>query len=261
VYLKPKSGSKYEVQNSNYIDGLQIDGQQADAARVLRLPIQTADQIGNTYNGAIRFNTQTTNVDEFLSNFPTKIRFVGKAVTNPQNEEGFIVTPINFNSSVGFEIPINFANSRGSQVLQDTLDADLSSLPGPEDSREIKRSAIRIDYTNMIPMEIDLQLKFLDANGSVIATAPIPAGGDKATLQAPQIDESTNFATRPAQGTMVIDISDSQADTLYKTRKIRLGGSFTTPEVTGGSHRVKIRQDDYFQFKIIGDFKVQSQVN
>lgn len=261
VYLTPKQGGEYVVDNPQRAQGLQVNGQSIDISNVLSLPVETAEQMGSIYHGAINFDQEATNVDEFLSNFPTEIRFIGKSIVNPQNEEGFVVTPIEFNSSIGFEIPIQLANSVGSEVLQDTVEADLSDLPGEDESSVLKESAIRIEYENMLPFELDLELLFLDENGEVITTVPASDDSHPLTIEAPGIDTQTRFANTPADGELVIDFTDEQAKMLHKTRKIRLGGNFMTSSGSSGSHRVKIREDDYFKFKLIGDFKIQSEVN
>ncbi len=260
VYLRPKQGGQYAVDNPQMIQELQIDGQPADPERVLKLPIESADQMGDIYRGAINFEQTSTNVDDFLSNFPTTIRFIGKAVTNPPNNEGFVVTPIDFNSSVGFEIPIQFANSAGSQVLNDTVDADLSDLPGENESTILQRSAVSIQYENMLPMKLELTLTFLDERDSVITAAPA-SGDNPAVVEAPDVDLQTRFVSSPAEGEMVVGLTDEQAQKLHKTRKIILQGNFITSSGPEGRHRVKIRKDDYFEFTLIGDFKIQNEVS
>ncbi len=259
VYLTPKDDSKFAVNNPQAIQGLEINGQSAQSSRIIKLPIETAQQMGDTYHGAIQFDREATNVDEFLSNFPTEIRFVGKALTNPSGEEGFVVTPIDFNSSIGFEIPIQFANTAGSQVLKDTVDVDLSDLPDEESDQALQSSAIRVKYENMLPFSLDLELKFLDEQGAVITTAPLPTE-NQVVVQAPEIDPQTRFANTPHKGELVINFTAEQAQKLHRTREIRLGGSFKTPSASG-SHRVKIRKDDYFKYTLVGDFKIQTEVS
>lgn len=267
VYLKPNQGGEYEVDNTNtnFIQGLQVNGQQVSRDRVLELPVEPSDEMGTTYSGAIPFDADNSNVDEFLSNFPTEIRFIGKAVANPEDSEGFVVTPIDFTSSIGFEIPIQLANEEGSEVLKDTLEVDLSDLPNYEDSEDsdvkskMQESSLRIKYSNRLPLQMDVNMKFLDERDSVLTEVPLPSEDD-ISLDAPTIDDDSRFANTPFDGEMKINLTNKQAELLYKTRNIRLGGYFVTPSGTGGSHRVKIRSDDFIELSIFGDFKIETEV-
>ena len=256
VYLKPTQNGPYAVDDPAKIQGLWVDGSQADPENVLMLPINAANNIGEIFNGAISFDQNSSNVDEFLSNFPTEIRFIGKALANPGEGEGFVTTPIEFNSNVGFEIPIQLQNNSDSEVLKDTLDSDLSDLPDPQkDDSKLTEAKLKISYENMLPLQVDLNLKFLDKDTLLVTEVPLPSE-EPLRIGAPTIG-AASFANQPAQGQVVISLNEEQSEVLNQTRFIRLGGTFITSE----GKRVKIRYDDYIQVSIQGEFSIETNVS
>ncbi|MBO6651144.1 MAG: hypothetical protein JJ927_08965, partial [Balneola sp.] len=95
VYLSGKPGQGNEVTASDPITGLVANGQQLLPEQLVKFSI---DNVSDCQNNIcqIAFNINTTNVDDFLNNLPSDIRFVGRAVVNESENEASITTPLEF---------------------------------------------------------------------------------------------------------------------------------------------------------------------
>lgn len=251
IYLNGDPGSEYEV--TTPISGLQENGTDIPTENLIKFEIEP-----NTSSGSINFDETTTNVDDFLNNLPSEIRFIGKAVVNEANEEGSVTTPIEFDPAISVNLPLAFRTTQAA-TFKDTTDRDLSDLPSPDkgDSRTITAGTLVINYDNGLPMNVDLEITFLDSLQNAFETLSIDR------LEAAGVD-ANGFVDSPATGrTMMIGLNESQLRQLYKTRYLEISAGLLSTDTSGdgSGNEVKIRTTDFINISVNADFTIESEVN
>lgn len=252
VYLSGKQGSDMEVLATDDVAGLSANGAPIDRSDLIKFDIQPASQVGEVVRSqVIRFDTETSNVDKFLSNLPVEIRFVGKVVVNPDDAEGFIVDPVEFATSMAIDIPINLSTAEGTPArVEDVLEADLGDLPGPDDDLRLTEMVLFVTYENGLPFETGFEIEFLDENEQVITTAAgVPIEKVSFSLKGAQVDQTSRFVSSPASDMAEIRLTGAQLDEINRTRNIRLVGELATSR-DAVSGEVKLRADDYITLKV-----------
>jgi hypothetical protein len=258
VYLSPKSGGAYAMGANESISGLWANGQPIPKDKILKISLEKAASMGDVKDGAIVFNSSNSEVDAFLSNLPTQVRFVGKAVANPNQERGFVQTPIQFDTNLGFDIPINFTASTGPTAINDTTGANLDFFPDPQDGdMQVDEGILTIKYTSGLPFGVDLNLVFLDENEEELTTAP-EQSGETYRLEPAKVDPSTHFVSEPIKDKLVIRLSKEQLNVLHQARDIVIQGSV---ETGSGGQQIKLRASDFIELSVKGKFTLTTSVN
>lgn len=253
VYLTGTSGSKYAVTSSEIPNELEVNGQAATKDQVIKFSIQEAQnpdpQQGES--GSNVFDASNTNASDFFSNLPTEIRFVGIANVNQEQTTGEIVNPVIFDPSLNVELPFNF--SADGATFKDTLDADLGDLPGQNDkNEELSQATLTLNYTNGLPLDLDLSLKFLDKNGNEVTTKNNIAI-DPASTNSDGYVEDGGAAENKAE----ISFSDDELQILNQTRTIVVDIVINTSQ----KQAVKVRSDDSITLQVQMKAGITSTVN
>jgi hypothetical protein len=258
VYLSGKTGSQFEVLPTDVVTGLKARGTDIPKEKLLKFrlaDLQNIDQ--NKLDLVFPFNKNTTTVSEFLSNLPSEIRVVAKAVLNPDGGTGFIKQPLTFTSRMGIEMPVNFATSAGPIKVEDTVKVSLSSLPGDDDDTKLEEGTLFVGYKNGLPMQIEVRLSFLDANRNVITVAPDPTlGANAMTFLSGTIDPNTRFVAAPGEGVFTLGLTSAQLAIINKAEYI----AFTAQMNTTANEEIKLRASDYLRIKVSANFKVGTKV-
>lgn len=263
VYLKGMEGTGYEVTAQDDYHNLLAGGSPINPQKLIKFDIEPAETIGLTSrNKVIQFNNETTNVGAFLSNLPVEVRFIGKIIVNPESVEGFVTDPIVFDTNMGINIPLNLSTAKDSPAtLEDTLSADLSELPGPEDDLGIKEITLFISYENGLPFEAGFTLEFLDENELPIRTLTgEPIESVKFGMKPAAIDSDNRFVESATPGTIEISLKGDTFDNLNKTRKIKLKGELATSR-DDLSGEVKVRASDNIKLGVHAHIKTSLRVN
>lgn len=254
VYLHGESGSSHFVQSGNIPPELQANSTALTSDQVLKFSLATSPD-GSTITDLSTFVKGNTNVDEFFNNLPTKLRFVGIARLNENSNEGMISEPVQFDPKMSVEMPLYFSSATSS--YNDTTDADLSDMPGGSDSdQKIKEVTVAINYTNNLPLKLDMSFTMLDEQGQTVTTIP-ESGGNPLVINAASVDQTTRFVNSASEGSVTISLSEAQADLLNQTREMIIGITFDTKDQSD----VKIRADDTFTFSIKMRATIESTVN
>jgi len=248
VFLTGRDNSEFTVSPSDTVGGFLVRGVEVPAENLVKFRVNAAESMDGSTTRTVAFNDDVTNVDDFLSNLPTSIRFIGKALVNPDNGEGFVVDPIDFSTTMGIDVPLNFATADNPGVIRDTTDADLSDLPGPEDDIRLSAGRLILSYTNGLPLELDISMEFLDENSQMVTSAPLNDGPYK--IEAADVDPETAFVTSANAGVMTIALDEGQLDELYRTQNVSLRIQFQS---TGGDE-VKIRASDTISLGLSAEF-------
>jgi hypothetical protein len=255
VYLTGNAGSEFEV--TSPVSGLMVNGTALNESELIKFEIDS-----NTGSGSITFDETSTNVDDFLNNLPDEIRFIGKAVVNENNGEGTVTTPIQFDPTINVNIPLAFRTTQAA-TFTDTTEQDMGDLPSPQkgDDSRLTEGRIIIDYTNGIPLQIDLAVTFLDSLYNPITS--IPVSGDEILLIASGIDPGTQFADNPSSSTMQIVLTENQLEQLYQTRYLEVSAWLLTTDTDndGSGNEVKIRTTDAITLSVSADLSIETEVN
>lgn len=259
VYLAGKPGSQFEVLASDNVTGFKYKGADIPRANLLKFRLSDLQNINDNKRDLVYpFNNATSTVAEFLSNLPSEIRVIGKAVLNPDGGTGFIKTPLLFTSRMGIEIPINFATDSGPIKVEDTLKISLKSLPKEGDKSRLEEGALFIGYKNGLPLQIQVRLTFLDKDKNVITVAPDPILGSNAmTFTGGQIDAVTRFVANPSQGIFTLGLTTAQLNVIHQTEYIAIYAAMNT----SANEEIKMRAQDYLSLKVSANFKIGTNVN
>lgn len=250
VYLTGKEGSDFDVATNEIPSELEANWHPVNENQVIKFSVKPVENPGS--EGVEKhtvFTAEETNTSAFFSNLPTKIRFVGVAAINNSQTSGIIVNPVVFDPSLGVEIPFNF--SANNATFKDTLDADLGDLPGKDDDQQLSEATLTVNYTNGLPIAMDLTMILVDANGKAV----IPPKDGISIEGAPT--DGQGYVTDAQKKKMQISFSEEELRNLYKTRNIRLEMMINTSE----QKAVRIKEDDSVTLQIQLKAGITSTVN
>lgn len=255
VYLKGEDNnndgiSEYDVTSSEIPDGLEVNGQPATTEQVVKFSLETVNNPSQGDDGENVFNSSNTNSSEFFSNLPTSIRFAGIAVVNEEQTQGALVNPVEFEPTLNFDLPFNFSANNAS--FKDTLDADLSDLPGDEEDQKISKADFTINYENGLPLDLDLTFIMIDENGNEITRkGGIEIGAATTNNDGEVAQGGTNKNKVP------ISFTEAELENLNDTRSLILDIGINTPQ----QNAVKIKASDTIKFYMEMKVQITSTVN
>ncbi|MDG5767180.1 hypothetical protein QA596_06870 [Balneolales bacterium ANBcel1] len=248
VYLTGLPGTeRYVDPLSPDLGNLVADGEPIPAENLVQFdiePVPFENMWEVIYDRYVRFDTDNSNVAEFMSNLPTEVRFVGKLVVNPEYAEGFVVDPVDLATRMAIDIPINLATDDGPAQIEDTLSADLSGLPSPDDDIQISEMTMHVRYENGQPFTTEFKLQFLDENDQIIDMDPVAF-----ELEGAQVDPASRVVSHPRGGSTEVRFTGHHLDHLYRARRVNLLGDMLTTEVSNSSE-VRLRADDFITLGI-----------
>lgn len=171
---------------------------------------------------AIVFDSQNSNISDFIAALPSTILYSGKATLNPDGPtmSNFISKRAAISASVDVELPLEV--SIENSVLQEELTGiDIFS----ENPDEIEEFTLIFRSSNGFPFELDLTAAFLDQN-----TQDSVFGFNLGLLKAAEVDANGNIIQRgkyPAP--REITFTGSDLDLLKSTNAIRFKAILNTP--------------------------------
>ncbi len=255
VYLKGES-TEYSVQSGDPISGMNKEnGQPLSPDEMIKFSL--AENLdGSTISATIEFNRTTTNVDDFLNNLPSDIRFIGKAVINEDENVATIVDPLEFEPKISIDIPLAFETPEAA-TFTDTVKQDFSGMPSPDngDDNAVTEGVISIDYENGLPLGFNLNISFMDSTNTIFTSIPV-AGDPSISLTASGVDPATRFATDPSSGTIEIALNESQLRELYKTRFLKIEAALQTTN----NEEVRVRTTDAITLSVRARLTIESEV-
>lgn len=252
VYLTGATGSPFRV-TANPFSNLTANGVPLTASQMIQFQLATSPD-GSLVPGTIEFNKNNSTITEFLNTLPTEIRFVGKAIINENEARGQIQTPVRFEPLILVDIPLAI-RTVSAATYEDTLKNDLSSLPGPDDDTRLNTGTLVIQYSNRLPLQIDVDLVFMDENFVPLTRSPL-AGAPRHVLLAAPVN-SNGFVSGPRTGTLTLALNQSQLDVLNRTRHIGLKTSLNTT----GNNEVRLRDVDGFSLGVNARFTLTTKFN
>ncbi len=248
----------FEVDPTDPISGLHANGIQLTADQMIKFELEKVIG-GGTASSSITFNKDNTNVDEFLNNLPSEIRFIGKAVVNQNEQEGIIGDSLVFEPMISVDLPLTFT-STGS-TFKDTTDQDLSNLPSSlkGDDSQITKGEIVISYSNGLPIGFDLEINFLDSLDNNVTTIPLSTD-DPLNLAPSEIDPVTSFSSTATNGSLIVALNADQLKKLYRTKKLEVNATLITTSVNGVNQSVKLRSTDKITLSVRANISIETDV-
>ena len=260
-FLRGLAGEEFEVQAGDPIDGLQIRGTDLLPEQMIKFTLDTPETPGDSITTEIEFNRTNTSVVNFLNNLPSEIRFIGKAVVNEDEEEVTILNNLNFTPKIAIDIPLAFSTEQAA-TFTDTTKNDLGDLPSEEKGDElfIENGKLIIEYTNGLPLSVNLNITFMDSLKQEITS--IPQGADDLGILAAGINDDTRFANDPTPGTIEISLTKTQLDELYKTKFLKVAASLVTTDNSGNGEgdNIRMRTTDFITLSLRAELNIESQV-
>ena len=250
VYLSGNAGGPNEVTAGDPITGLVANGQQLLPEQLVKFSI---DNVSDCQNNTcqISFNINTTNVDEFLNNLPSDIRFVGRAVVNESENEATITTPLEFDPGLNVDLPLAFRTELGNPAnYTDTTDVGLDL---GEDT-DITEGQIFFLYTNNLPIGLNVFLSFQDSTNTELFTLPNP--GNEYRLVASPVDDVTGFATGGQENNSFVATLTEDQLRLLKTADIV---EFSINLRSSENKAVRLRASDSFRISLGARIKIENK--
>jgi hypothetical protein len=251
IYLSGKSGSPNEVTAGDPITGLVANGQQLLPTQLIKFEIDNvSDCVNNTCQ--ISFNTTTTNVDDFLNNLPSEIRFVGRAIVNEDENEGTISTPLTFDPTLSVDLPLAISTESGSPIsYRDTTDVELDL----GDDQTLSEARFFMTYTNNLPLGLSVDLIFEDSLG-IETGFTLPNAGESIELIASPVDQTSRFSTGGTENSLVFSLNEDQLAQLPSLNRV----IYEVSMQTSGNSNVRLRASDTFILSLAAKLRLETKV-
>ena len=261
-FLRGMANGPYDVQAGDPISGMTVNGRQLLPEEMIKFTLEEVNNPNGVIASPTEFNRTNTNVDDFLNNLPNEIRFIGKAVVNENEQEATILDTLIFEPTIAIDIPLAFSTTDAA-TFNDTTKNDLGDLPSSEkgDETYITNGQIVLEYENGLPLEVNLDIGFLDSTNTLITT--IPASSEEPLgILAAGISDTTRFANDPTSGSVQISLSESQIRQLYKTRFLKVSASLVTTDNSGNGEgdNVRIRTTDFITLSVRAELFIETAV-
>lgn len=211
------------------------------------------DSIGYSKQTKITISNDNSNISEILGSFPSSIEYQVSASTNPDGDLGdnFVTDSSALKASFEAIIPMYLRASGFS--LEDTLEFDFQDMFG-EESDYIESLELILDVTNSLPMNVDIQLFFVDMDYVVLDSMFT----DDEFLIAPSLN-SDDEVENPEVYSKSVVIDADKIDRISDAMNILIRAEISTAEATENkSVKFYSYYDIAFKLKMIGDFKVDS---
>ncbi|MFW5644412.1 MAG: hypothetical protein ACOCZL_00730 [Bacteroidota bacterium] len=183
------------------------------------------DAIGDSVNTRIEINKETSNIDEVIKTSPSEFSYRVKAITNPdgpQSVQNFATDSSNF--LVDFEVILPLWLKAEGFTVDETYAFDFEEDFG-EDADIIDYLRVTMDAVNQLPMEIKMQVYFLDENSNTLDSLFL---NDDLLLPA-SLDEDSKVDEATEQSKSV-EFTKEKIDRIRPTKELLVKATATTAD-------------------------------
>ena len=202
------------------LDGINSANEITNLGATPQLISAASDTVGFD-TSTIAFNTQNSNIADFIAALPSTILYSGKATLNPNGPtmSNFIGKNAALSASIDVELPLEI--SIDNSVLEEELTGiDIFS----ENPEEIDEFTLIFRSSNGFPFELDISAAFLDQN-----TKDSVFGFNLGLLEAAETDDSTIVKRGEYAVPREITFTGADLDLLKSTNAIRFRATLNTP--------------------------------
>ena len=186
------------------------------------------NEVGVTKVTEFEFNKDNSNIAEILGEGPIALDYKLNGIPNPDTtnmEVGFATDTSKFIAQVEVELP--FYGAASGFVVFDTITVDTFNFDVDFlGYGEVNYAEFKLISENGLPLNVDLQLYFADANGAVIDSMFLDP---TAVIAAAPVDVDGNVISEAIQ-TKIINVTDDRFESLKSTDRLFLRSSFSTTE-------------------------------
>lgn len=198
--------------NQGNIVGLGIDP--------LYLPVP--QNPGDEVHEPMMISNSNSNLSDFLSNIPQTLSIGGNIVTNPDSATNGIDYTNYVSSSgavnLGVEMQLPFKLSLDHLTFSDTMDVSVSA----EDVKDALGGKLSIVSINGIPLEVDVDLYFIDTiSNQVIESIPV-------NLMDPALVDANGNVSQSTEKTTSIVLTEDQIKNLPNAQKLAFTATANT---------------------------------
>jgi len=176
------------------------------------------------------FNSSNSNIKSFLENLPNKIVSDLKVKSDPSSDgylTDFIFRESNLKANLQFNIPL--ALSLGNLQLTQKQQFDFNKLKNFD---KVKSADFMLRVDNEFPIDIKVQMEFLDQNDTVL----LVLFTDNNRVDAADINPGSEKTLGPKRSFLLASVDETNLDILRDAVKVRTRAIFDTP----GSQRYKM---------------------
>lgn len=189
--------------DDTFVDG----GSAIDLSNLIQFQLNLEDAVlGELAQRTIQIDEQNSTVSDFINTLPTQIRLAGQAHMNSDAGDLALRKPLFLDAGFLLSLPLRI---EGSFTVRDTMAADFSGLQDltdPDQTLNLSKAELLIDYRNELPLGADVEMTILDAQDAPVATLP---RNDQARLE-PAPKDSDGAASGPRTGTLAFSLGESQ---------------------------------------------------
>ena len=224
-------------------------GQTIPASNLIKFSIDGASSAQKVTRSVI-LSDENSNIDQFVSDMPSELRFVGKLLVEPNGGRITVSQPIDLDVTIGASVPLHIG---GNATLNKDVDADLTGLQevvDPSSNISLEDAELVLSYANGLPLGFGASLEFIDASGAIVTTIP-DAGESLLELSAAEVD-SDGLAINAQSGLMRIPVSKEKLQSMATAHTLGLRFSLNTGTATS-----RLRASDQITVSLKGNFGVR----
>jgi hypothetical protein len=203
-------------------------------------------QEGQSVITEISVNKTNSNIDEITNTTLSYIDYSARVITNPEGitaQDNFVLD--SSRASVDFEIVLPMDLRAEDFELEDTVDFDLSGIPDEDDEVDIRSLQIRLETTNGMPVEINMQVVLVDTFYNELDS--LFTEETQNVLPSAIVDENGKVLA-PSHNEVTVDFPPSRLDLIRNTRYAMVRSTFETTDE--GQEMVKFYSYYEINFKL-----------
>ncbi|MCH8553741.1 MAG: hypothetical protein LAT76_01195 [Schleiferiaceae bacterium] len=209
----------------------------------LNAPLFFGDSAGTLYE----VNANNSQIVDFLRILPNQFNFSGDIALNPPfapSQTNFVGFESTLRGDLELELPLSFG-AENIVFEQDIIGVDLNI----DDADAVEEIALRFLTKNTLPLAINLELIWYDANNTPVDSVRLPL------LQAPNVDNNGR-SIDSASEEVWLSFTDERVQSFIKTRKITLRGFF---ETSNGGSAVSLYPDNGLEIRLGSRIKLSDK--
>ncbi len=196
-------------------------------------------EVGKVKTQTFTFNPANSNIEDVFSSKPKSMEYKVNAITNPDNKvnvRGFITDSSYYRIKVDADFPM-YGKASGF-VIRDTFDSKFNDL------NDVKEVEFKLIADNNIPLSIDCQVYFVDANGKTLDS--LFSNPKQRLISGAKVGSDGNVTSKTTQTTYA-KVTPERFTKLVNSSKMVLKAAFSTTSDGTQSVRLKSTQDVEFR--------------